>query len=509
MLNIHDALPKNGAESDPESASASVSGSSRRQESILSPHNSIFKALHNPELDFEVSPTTAIPEFSVSSWQPVSRLSPDPIRQQQRPFEGVDSSFVLLSESPNVGSVLSSSSDLDDRSIDDHISSRVTTLHSQRLTATSSLAVLRPDEDCESLDMSETDSSSLSFESSTIIPSFVMPRVSIPSLDVTTNSDSLSVMPLNIQVIGQDNHGLISRLSGYKKTLRHVSFQASNQPSPKLILMIVSQDNYLLPQITKKPFIPILLQTSTEAAISVDKLSSQYMICKPLRLKSIKDDLMVLIDFLSCLDRNCELLTSLLDNGRIGYSMKLNSVNSVLIENSTTSDLSLLCAELKNQSVGTKDPSLVDSDRRQHDGRHDNSSHNQRLRARLFLGFTFGIVSMTLIVIWRELTSVETKNSGAPEIIEKNSRSMGSRIRSTFISFSERPFESKYKSESSFVENVSDIWQKLDRWNEFLFLKLDYLAEEIANLGRFFTSEGYLLIQRAKFALLNLLTFVD
>ncbi|VEU21159.1 DEKNAAC102087 [Brettanomyces naardenensis] len=494
MLVRHKDTSNRTRSEDSSPSPSTLSLNAKRSETILSPHSSVLNVLHNPELD--IDPPMGSPadlfrnnEFSFTSWQ---SISPDPLRLGGFP----------LNSSPNVGSILSSSSDPEERAelnaYDDRdATAQLTSQNANNPSPTSNVVILRPssplDEDYENISSDLSDENG-TLDSSTIIPSFVMPRVSIPTLDSTTDN-----APLNIQIVGEDNHSLISRLSNYRKTLGNVTFQSSNQPAPKLILIILNQDNYLLPRIVQKPFIPILLESRGASASipPLDRLSNQYMVCKPLHMRSLSDDLTVLIDFLSGLDRNCALLNRLLDNGRIGYSMKLNTVNSVLIE-SSSSDFSK-AKPIPETASSSSSSSSSDGTRKRRRERDF-----EKLRAKLFFGFAFGVVSLTIIVIWRELTSTTPRQS-AQELVDSNGGF--TRIRTSFISFSEAPFYSfsstpEYDPIPTKFSGTTDLepWQKyMDEWNDFMFLRLDCIAEEISSLGR-------LLIQRAKLAFLNLLS---
>ncbi|GME84326.1 unnamed protein product [Ambrosiozyma monospora] len=296
--------------------------------SVLSPHNSVFQALQNPDLDLELSsysprlapmndasqqlPAYTNNEFSITSWQSISSHLPAPVASHGQPSSDrtpfsspfgpppppvsgesttpKNVSFNFLSNarnmSPNIGSILSSS-DNDDRLLDElsFVVENPASIHNVMVF------------DSESEELNATDDEEYTVDSSTIIPSFVMPRVSIPSLGGQPDDATLHPADdgiIKVQVVGSCNQLLVQRLNSYKKTLKNVEFYTSNQLDPHLLLLLVNRENYLLPTLVNKPYIPIIIEEGGLHADDIlNRLVKGLMICEPIVLKSINDDVVM------------------------------------------------------------------------------------------------------------------------------------------------------------------------------------------------------------------------
>lgn len=399
--------------------------------------------------------------FSTTSWQ---HLAESPL--------GHDSNYVVLasdgmpSDSPIIGSILSSS---DDESRGERSPQL---LHANEygsiIAGESTLDDQAVEDDYETVEDVDVDVGvDVDDDGSSTVPSFVMPRVVLPT-------DSI-----NVQVIGPDNNLLIERLQSYKKTLKKVTFQIGAVPQPKLQLLIVNRDNCLIPRISKLPYIALVV--GSDGAEYVSNLPPQYMVSEPLRLDSLDDDLTVLIDFLSSFDVT-ENLNDLIDKGTIGRSMRLNCVNSVLWESASrraSFDDNTLTAVNTITTVNSEQECAVvtfgpirKTPRRSSDT-DDPPKNRKWIVASAFVALSLGLVSFTLLSKWNDTTDA---------------------VRSVGLSADMKPTQSAH-----FVPPRSE------EFDPFVAIRIDSLAEDLASWSRLLLSETSFIVQRARTTLKELI----
>lgn len=526
--------------------------------SVLSPHNSVFEALHNPDLNrgvdlstikskvvghnthlfhsaSDIDTTTAgaagagasTPEaaasgsqyhfqfnqdlndknnlnFSITSWQNVSSYfsQNDETRSSSRdsnsqfafnlasnnnsniissgnnsPYLKNDDTFCSNSpnrvDSPNVASILSCFSSQDDqKSIDDNpIVEMKTQVDLTHETLTS-------DSDPE-LDHT--------VDSSTIISSFVMPRVSIHSnlaasqqqqvpSHQSTSSSSLSPTysdpvlvtrsRLNIRIVGDKHNSLMKRFKSYKKTFTNIDFFVTNCESTDLILLVLDDDNYMLPKITKTPCIPITL--SKQALETAKKIPKYLKLCDPIALNSLDDDLIILVDFLSNINDLSTWRMFLSAFPIKSHSPAINDINSSLIE-------------FHSENKSGSENFLVSMRRSGYTPKNNKDDHNkQPYNTFLIAGVAVGLLSIGIIFVWKKLAT--------KEFVQQNSTKQIPNL----------PYE------SIVVDPIDDSKMPLD---QYLFSKLKSIAISIESWGDVVFSQGVFLFQKAKLVLIELLNF--
>lgn len=516
--------------------------------SVLSPHNSVFEALHNPDLNRGVDltsirskvvgggggqgPHTEAPDpdriaspgtagsqlhfqfsnqhdfsdknnldFSITSWQNVSSyFSPnDETRSSSRdsntqfpfnltsnnnsniissgnnsPYLKHEDTFCSNSpnrvDSPNVASILSCFSGQEDqRSVDDN---PIVEMKTQ---------VDLPHENITSESDPEVDHT---VDSSTIISSFVMPRVSIhsnltasqqqqqlpshqststSSLSPTSSNPALiSRSRLNIRIVGDRDNSLMSRFQSYKKTFTNIDFFVTNCESTDLILLVLDDDNYMLPKITKTPCIPITL--SKQALTTAMKIPKYLKLCDPIELESLNDDLIILVDFLSNINDLGTWRMFLSAFPVKSNQHDINDINSSLIEfhsgNKSGSDASLLSMK-KSGHASNKD------------------NNKQPYNAFIIAGVAVGLLSIGILFVWKKLATKEFVQQSPTKQI------------------SDLPYQP-----IADVNNDSKL--SLD---QYLFSKLRSIAIGIESWGDVVFSQGVFLFQKAKLVLIELLNF--
>ncbi|GMM29393.1 hypothetical protein DAMA08_021380 [Martiniozyma asiatica (nom. inval.)] len=264
-------------------------------------HESVFLALNNPELDrLDES------RFSLSSWQSINGDS-SPNRNN----------------SPNGASILStsSSSEQEDNDNDGAMTRSDTTTKLYLVDPSIANTILM-----KTLTMKDEltdEEDDYTIDSSTINPSFIMPKVPISQFKQINSK-------LNVQIVGDISGTLVKRFQIYQKTLKHINFYShnnninNNNISTDLLIIILNNDNVMLPSLTNKPCIPIQMGQIK----SIDVIPSNLILCQPIILKNLNDDLMVIVDFL------CNLTLSKIKNmGKLNSKLDLNKLNSILIEN--------------------------------------------------------------------------------------------------------------------------------------------------------------------------------
>jgi len=508
----------------------------QRQDSILSAGNSMLKVLHIPGTEID-STAFSMERATSSSWQPLLNVrtppdlelgfSPRPpaISTFQFPRCVGDSDYVIVDKdvlssthegssidnaleimagkanrhNSNAESILSSSPDMED------LQSSRGTFRSGNIEETGMLprspdSRLSQTEEFEQISIPSTSDEEMieTDQISNIIPSFIMPKVSVISLDSSKKSETTD-NPVNIQIVGRGGNLLIHRLCAYKKTLGNVAFQLKAKPIPNIILWIVDSANCVLPQVEKRPVLPVWINSDGKMFPSVDIGTAQYFVCKPLKMKSLNDDLMTLIDFLSCLGKDHELVDGLLYEGRIGSSMALKSVNLVLIKSA-------------DRKVSSTDVSRVST------GKYSGKSNirklknqrcrQQKLKVRIFVGFSFGIVSVALIVIWKGLGVIQERIDAA-EIVQIQAPRF--KQLPVYIAEMNRALStgySRYLSEINTQPMLS--WQRyITDWDNFLYLKMDNLAGEFEELSQIVSFRGLQIFQRLKLFVENIVGIFD
>lgn len=229
-------------------------------------------------------------------------------------------------DSPNAGSILSSSSGQDEEKTLENIlrekdPSKKSKLFFEKKMHLGSLS----DQEESDTELEKT------VDSSTIISSFVMPKVSILS-DSNLDSHYLNNRLITrIKIVGDRDGRLLRRFQSYKKTLTNVEFCTSITDVANLIILIVDEDNYMLPRLTKTYCIPIVLSKSK--LYLVKKIPKNLKLCGPIILKSLDDNLIHLIDFLSNInDANFwKTFVTYIEKGIQGQSPSISDLNSSLI----------------------------------------------------------------------------------------------------------------------------------------------------------------------------------
>lgn len=500
----------------------------QRQEAILSPANSMLKILHNSETEDD-DHAFAMRRATSSSWQPFfeAGFSPRPPEISTFPFplcmgesdyvivdkdvlssthEGsnVDTSLEIVSNradrvngGSNAESILSSSPDMNDTSASPESFRGMSTFPETLDTG------LSQTEEFEQISIPSTsDEETIETEQlSSMIPSFIMPRVSVISLDSSKTSD-MGGSPVNIQIVGRGGNILMHRLCTYKKTLGNVAFQLEAKPIPSIILWVVDSANCVLPQVEKRPVVPIWVNGEGKNFPILDICTTQYFVCRPFKMKSLNDDLMTLIDFLSCLGKDNALIDSLLYEGRIGSSIPLKGVNLVLIDGAKETGRKLSNSRLFR---GSKTKYSGKNRIRKLKGQ---KCRQQKLKVRLFVGFSFGIVSIALIMIWKGL-GVAQERLDAAELVQMQSPRY--KQLPIYVSEMNRALSAKY-SRYFYEINSQPLlsWQRyVTDWDNFLYLKLDNLADEFDELSHVVAFRGMQIFQRMKLFVENIMGVLD
>ncbi|KAG7691723.1 hypothetical protein KL933_005040 [Ogataea haglerorum] len=480
----HESTPGMSREIASEGTNSS-SGVIRKSESILSPHFSIFQALHNPELELDLSalengPAQRIPtplnlnpelnaynnsyrneDFSITSWQSI-HSSFGFAESNASPANMVLRSTAKLN-SPNIGSILSSS-DNEERNLEDtsvqHPTHQVLVFDSE-----------------SSSESSEDEQDTI--EMSTAAPSFVMPRVSVSGL---SGHELVFHDKVRIQVVGYQKEVLLSRLSTYRKTLNRIVFTDSN---PSIMIVVVKDDNYLLSDVVDKPFVPLLTGISVDLALFKKSFPKNLMICEPIQLQSITDDLMPFIEFLTNLQVSGCDFSRVLELSISQYSMtnqhlSMDKVNSILLDNSAK--------QLRRRSIHKEagDP-------------EKKKSYPKLHRHGLFLGLTVGMVSLAVLMIWKELASSADTNK-----LESSTRIHHFVVKPKDVIHSECSGGKLNQHAIAFsVSSLCDSAVKgsIETWE---FIKTDLDA-----LGKLLINSSYFLIERTKLTLLRIIELTE
>lgn len=358
--------------------------------------------------------------------------------------------------SPNVASILSGVSG-QDQDTDDIESDELSKIKSKDKSNIANDALTSDSE----TEMDHT------VDSSTIISSFVMPRVSIhsnlnstnnnndhrykqPSISNISTSDTIKRSRLNIRIVGSQNNTLMNRFKSYKKTLTNIDFYITNCEFTDLLILIVDNDNYMLPKITKTPCIPIVL--TADAILNAEKIPKYLRLCDSIKLNNVNDDLIVLINFLSNIN-DLNTWRMFLSSLPIKNHMNpITDINSSLIEFHSEK----LQSDLPFSSIEKSIP----------------SSHNKKpYNGFIVAGVTVGILSLGIIFIWKKFLTtgiIESHNSTIPSSADD--------------------FDSHSKL-------------SLD---QYIFLKLKSITTTVEYWGDVAVSQTFILLQKAKLILVDL-----
>lgn len=386
---------------------------------ILSPHTSVYQALNDPSLNSDIfSGKTGLTkeklnllekdcvngsqiqvsftksdlkhleesnnlDFSVTSWQNIStfldtsnddHISSDKAHMEVSLTLSTDQVNIISSGnnsptykneemlglspnrtgSPNSGSILSSSSGQEEeKTIEKILDQNDAVKRSKSMFEKKrKRELLSEDEDDESTD---TDLER-TVDSSTITSSFVMPRVSIISKSKMDSTNVRTQCITKIKIIGDNDECLLKRFQTYKKTLTHIEFISSIDEKADLIIIVLDENNYMLPKLTKTYCIPIIVSKSKLHLVR--KIPKALKLCGPIQLSSLNDDLIHLINFLSNIN-DAQLwkhFVSSPGNTQIDKSSTISDLNTSLVGfQSTLNDIELNsnedeCSDKKGKS---------------------------------------------------------------------------------------------------------------------------------------------------------------
>lgn len=388
---------------------------SKKSGNIFSPHESVYQALNDPNLNsnhlsgkvgtltketlrmldgdsvngsqfqfsFTKSKVKSLEEnsnldFSITSWQNISTnfeipndelissnklhvktpltLSTDQVNVissgNNSPTYRNDEMLVLSpnrTESPNAGSILSSSSGQEeDKTIEKILDQNDAVIRSKSIFEKKKKRDFLSDDDGESID---TDLEK-TVDSSTITSSFVMPKVSILS-NSNTDVNRIGVKSVTkIKIIGDNDERLLKRFQTYKKTLTKIEFISSTNEIADLLIIVVDENNYMMPKLTNSYCIPIVLSKSKLHLVK--KIPKAFKLCGPIHLSSLDDNLIHLINFLSNINNlqfwkkfissvennqtsQCLTITDL-NKSLVGFQSRINTELKSIKENSESSD---------------------------------------------------------------------------------------------------------------------------------------------------------------------------
>lgn len=373
-------------------------------------------------------------------------------------------------------------------------------------------------------------SSLLQSTSSAMIPSFIMPRVSM-SESSSKNTDGAGITSslvaaaaaaaaatttaatvsssnlfenddtLSIKIIGDYNNSITDRLKKYKKLLYNISinekFTINGSNEKDLFIYIfnehsinkLSQNHHknLMNKYINKPILPIIITNKSKQDSIVGKfenlkiLKKLFFICEPIKLTSFNDDLIELVNFLSNLNTNS--IDNLFRDLKLNENLlNLNQVNSIILENSRNninkhdinieklsnykinsqfdnsnpssirkrrtkiddfekignnfkagddnnefskslnlSDVNIIHnSNSKNNINNEINKNKLNKRRSSHSNSHSSNNNNKknsskkndykRIKDGLILGITFGVVSLTLVYIWKETFEIDEFN---------------------------------------------------------------------------------------------------
>ncbi|GME89683.1 unnamed protein product [Ambrosiozyma monospora] len=237
------------------------------------------------------------------------------------------------------------------------------------------------------------------------------------------------------------------------------------------------------------------------------------MICEPIVLKSINDDVVMLIDFLDNLERMDNFQDAIREflGGPMSSSMKLNTVNSIMMEKSSSSSgfVGRRGSFASKSTIRKKSCSssavIFESDEGSKTSNYNDDKEKKfkdisSLKAKLILGITFGVISLTVVMVWRELSAefidspkLPIGGSITPELSSTVSSSLPPtssyvpKSGATVFLDSEAPYE-VFSVDDILIDNFNLVTAELSRWGSFLF------------------NESLFLIHRAKLTIVHLIS---
>ncbi|OWB79199.1 hypothetical protein B5S32_g3413 [[Candida] boidinii] len=326
-----------------------------------------------------------------------------------------------------------------------------------------------------------------------------------------------------------------------------------------------------------------------------------FFICEPIKLNSINDDLIELINFLSNLNTNSidNFLRELKLNENL---LNLNEINSIFLDNNSRNNINKhdiniekLSKNFKinnnnnkykykdndnfSKSLNLSDVNIIHNsnsknninneinknklNKRRNSNNNSNNSNNnnnnkknsskkndyKRLKDGLILGITFGVVSLTLVYIWKETFEIDEfneilNNSNDINIIHSSSINSGnggtsgtndtnnstgaiSLLKSSksikFIKKIIRDINKTelldYSSYSTFDEGIDIPNLNLSNSSTSLppssnsssieYSNSNSFSSDINELKKFLTSSSYLIIEKSKLTLFHLFNFAS
>ncbi|GAV26638.1 hypothetical protein PMKS-000092 [Pichia membranifaciens] len=255
----------------------------------------------------------------------------------------------------------------------------------------------------------------------------------------------------------------MSRFQSYKKTFTNIDFFATNCESTDLILLVLDDDNYMLPKITKTPCIPITL--SKQALTTAMKIPKYLKLCDPIQLESLNDNLIILVDFLSNINDLGTWRMFLSAFPIKSHLHDINDINSSLIE-------------FHSENKSGSDTSLLSMKKSGHASNKDNNK--QPYNAFIIAGVAVGLLSIGILFVWKKLVTKEFVQQGPTKQI------------------SNLPYQP--------VVTHANNGSKLSP-DQYLLSKLKSIAIGIESWGDVVFSQGVFLFQKAKLVLIELLNF--
>lgn len=371
-------------------------------------------------------------------------------------------------DSPNVASILSSSSGQDENNSNNEIN------ESQQTKIGKNLNFQTNSPDSESGIESDTEEDH-TIDSSTILSSFVMPRVSIMSNSINSQNQSISNdrFFINVKIIGDRENCLIKRFKSYKKTFKNIEFSIDKNSFTDLIILIVNNDNYMLPKFLKIPCIPICL--SKNQLILAKQIPKYLKICDPIELNSLNDNLIILINFLSNIN-NLKDWKLFLSNLTIEDNKQnnINNINSSLIEFLSNENEN----KILNSSSIFSNVSFTKTLKQNNKNNFSNEKNNNNFfKVSLITSVAVGVISLGLVFIWKKLTT--------KELIQNST--------------------SKHLQELSY--NTLNVNESNLVFDQYIFVKLKSITTKIESLGEVVFSGGIMVFQKVKLVLIELLNF--
>lgn len=318
-------------------------------------------------------------------------------------------------------------------------------------------------------------------DSSTIISSFVMPRVSILATSNEDANNPLSNNKIKVRIVGHNNNILLDRFNSYKKIFNNIHFFTNQSEYSDLIILIVDKDNYMLPKITKSHCIPIIL--SRKDIFLTEKIPKSLKLCQPIFLNSLNDDLIVLIDFLNNID-DLDSWKLFLSSSNKNFEASINDTNSSLIEFQHENK-----SAMDNSTTFSKWFKSINGSASNNHGKGNKDKPNNRLfdlfNPYIAAGVAFGVISIGLIFIWKNITQKHSIFEGSFQIQSNESPSQ---------LVSSKPSSNEFDETASVLDHMINI--KIKEFTD----SLECCADLIYSQTSFF-------LQKAKLALIELFSF--